>query len=99
MTFDNVKANRYRSAELCFLYKRAERKKEEFQGDEVFREKSDSELEALVASEFQNFAQRMCRRSMIRNGHLIKWFKAVCLDEFLTYYVLPIAGFYAFRCY
>jgi hypothetical protein len=99
LTFDNVKAIRYRSAELLFLYNRAERKKEEFQGDEVFKGKSDSELEALVASEFQNFAQRMCRRSMIRNGHLIQWFKAVILDEFLTYYALPIAGFYAFRSY
>lgn len=95
MTFDNLKANRYRSAELYFLYKRAELKKEEFKGDEVFKGKSDSELEALVASEFQDFARRMCRRSMIRNWYLIKWFKAVVQDEFIECYVLPIAGFFA----
>lgn len=97
MTFNNIKVNRSRCAELFFLYKRAELKKKELRNDDEFRELTDTEIEALVAEEFNNFGQRMCRRAMIRNGHVLKWAKAMMQDEFIKFYVLPVGGFFLSR--
>ncbi len=98
MTYDNITMNRLRSEELFYLFKRAEKKKAELKNDpEVCKEKTNIEIEALVASEYYSFGQRMCRRAMIRNFHLVKWFKATIQDEFAKYYFLPIAGFFGTR--
>lgn len=97
MSFDNIKANRSRSVELYFLYVRAQQKKAEFKCDEEFSQKNSDDLEKMVADEYQGFAQRMCRRSMIRNGHVVKWFKAVIQDEFIKYFLAPVASFFAIR--
>jgi hypothetical protein len=97
MTYDNIRVNRFRSEELYFLFLRAENKKGELKKDEEFKSKNDEYLEALVASEYYGFAQRICRRSMIRNMHFVKWFKATMHDEFIKYYVLPIVGFFGAR--
>jgi hypothetical protein len=97
MTFDNIRANRLRCKELYFLFKRAELKKAEFKADVEFKDKSDADIESIVASEFYAFGQRMCRRAMIRHFHFIKWFKATMQDEFIKFYVLPVAGFFGAR--
>jgi len=98
MSFDDIKMNRNRSKELFYLYERAVRKKEELQNDPVVAVgKTEAELEKLVAGDFMLFAERLCRRSMIRHHHYIKWFKAMLLDEFTKYFLLPIAGFFAVR--
>jgi hypothetical protein len=70
-------------------------KKAELSKDEEFRNKSETKIEAVVASEFYGFSQQMCRRAMIRNMHMIKWFKATMLDKlssimFYPYYYLRV---------
>ncbi len=90
MTYDDIRVNRFRSEELYFLFLQAERKKVELKKDAEFKTKNDEYLEGLVASEYYSFAQRICRRSMIRNMHFVKWFKATMQDEFIKYYVLPV---------
>jgi hypothetical protein len=97
MTYDNIRVNRFRSEELYFLFLRAKSKKEELKKDAEFKTKNDEYLEGLVASEYYSFAQRICRRSMIRNMHFVKWFKATMHDEVIKYYVLPIVGFFGAR--
>lgn len=99
MTFNNIKVNRNRCIELFFLHKRAEKKKLEVQEDPEFQNMTIYECEALVASEFYDFGQRMCRRAMIRNFHFIKWFEAMMQDEFIKYYLVPIAGYFGARYY
>lgn len=97
LTYDNIKANRYRTVELIFLFKKMEQKAEEFAADPLFAGKDKAEIEALAASEYQVFAQKMFRRSMIRNSHPIKWFNAVIQDEFVKVFLLPLAGFFGVR--
>jgi hypothetical protein len=69
-------------------------KKAELSKDEEFRNKSETKIEAVVASEFYGFSQQMCRQAMIRNMlNMIKWFKATMLDKlssmmFYPYYYL-----------
>ena len=97
MTFDDMRVNRNRCPELYFLYRSAEKKKLELKQDKEFTGRSDSELEAVVASEFYGFTERMCRRAMIRNFHFIKWFK-VMQDEFFKYYLAQkLLGFFGKR--
>jgi len=97
MTFNNIKVNRNRCIELFFLHKRAEKKKLELQADPEFQKMSICDYEELVASEFYDFGRRMCRRAMIRNFHFIKWFKAMMQDEFIKYFLVPIAGYFGAR--
>lgn len=99
MTYNNIKLNRNRCVELFFLHHRAEKKKLEVKEDPEFKDISSCECEELVASEFCKFGQRMCRRAMIRNVHFIKWFKAMMQDEFIKYYLIPIAGYFGARYY
>jgi hypothetical protein len=97
MTFDNIRSNRMRCRELFFLHERAVLKKTELSADSEFKDHDAKAIEALVVSDFNNFAQRMCRRAMIRNYHFIKWFKATMQDEFIKYYLIPIGSFFAAR--
>jgi hypothetical protein len=97
MTYDNIRVNRFRSEEFYYLYTRAEKKKAALREDAVFQNLDDNAVETLVVTEYFGFAQRICRRSMIRNMHLVKWFKATMQDEFIKYYIFPIAGFFAAR--
>lgn len=96
LTYDNIKANRYRSIELFYLFKKAELKAQKVVADPLFAGTNTVELEALIANEYQIFAQRMCRSSMIRNGHTAKWFKAVIADEIVKVFLLPLARFFGF---
>lgn len=97
MAYNNIKSNRTRCVELFFLHHRAERKKLELKDDPEFKDMTPGECEELVASEFCEFGKRMCRRAMIRNGHFIKWFKAMMQDEFFMYFMIPIAGYFGAR--
>lgn len=97
MTFDNIRANRGRCDELRYLYDSAERKKKEFQNDPEFRNHDEKTVEALVATEFYNFAQKMCRRAMLRNGHVLKWLNATIEDELIQYYLLPMGSYFLAR--
>lgn len=99
MTYNNIKVNRNRCVELFFLHHSAEKKKLELKDDPEFKDMPTGECEELVASEFYEFGQRMCRRAMIRNGHFIKWFKAIVQDEFIKYYIIPILGYFGARHY
>lgn len=72
MTFDHITFNRWRCEELYFLYKRAKAKKAELKKDVEFQNKSDGDIENIVASDFYCFGQRMCRRAMIRKLSLDK---------------------------
>eukprot|EP01038_Epipyxis_sp_PR26KG_P017270 gene17270-23815_t len=99
MTYATIKVNRNRCVELNFLYRQAEKKKHELQGDEQFNQATEAELEDIIASEFFEFGQRMCRRGMIRNFHLIKWCKATIQDEFVRFYIVPILGFLGVRSF
>lgn len=92
--FGNIGLNSERCVETHFLYQKALGKLEEAKTLPMNKEKQLAQLEAQVAKEYYGFTQRMCRRGMIRNGHVIKWLKAVFLDEIFKFYVAPVLGFF-----
>ena len=48
---------------------------------EWFKTMEDSKINAIVVGECYGIAQRMCRRSMIRNGYWMNWFQALVQNE------------------
>jgi hypothetical protein len=79
--FHNLVVNQYYCDELNYLFHCAEQKKKEL--IEYYPERSEEYLEGIVAEEYTLFAQIMCRRALIRNGKVIKWFKCVTRTSIL----------------
>jgi len=80
LTFNKLMANRSTCKEVYYLSEKALKRKEELQNDEYFKLQFnatiESTIESVIASEYNLFTRRMCRRSMIRNGYFSLWFKA-----------------------
>ena len=98
MTFDDIRANRFECKELYFLFQRAELMKAEIKADVRFKDRSDREIESIVAKESFIFGRNLCRRAMIRNFHLLRWFDAAVLSEFLKFFVFPFAKLLGISC-
>ncbi len=98
MQFANIVANKDYCDETRYLYESAVKKKTALMKDN--ENPMSSELaEDTVASEYHGFAMRMCRRSLLRHGHFIKWGKAITQDEFVNVLILPILSFFLVRHY
>ncbi len=94
LRFSNIIANSRYCDESYYIFECANKKKHELQHDFKM---SPEEAEETVASEYHGFVQRISRRALIRNGHLVKWVKAVTQDEFFKVFILPIVGFFVVR--
>ena len=93
LTFSNIFLNRKYCDECWYVYENAERKKEDLKQDGL----GNNEAEETVALAYHGFVQRMSRRAMLRNGHYVKWVKAVTQDEFIKVFVLPIVAYFVRR--
>ena len=85
--------NKNRSVELYYLSAVAEKHFSYYRNSPELQDVSTAEIECMVERKNYNFALRMCRRSIIRNGHFVKWFKAILTDVFFKYYVIPVLSF------
>jgi len=94
MTYGNIKITSDICIESYFLYQKAEKKKFELMEDPIFKENSKAEIESMIEDYYNVFAQRMSRRALIRNGYILKWFKAMVQDEFVKYYFIPIIKYF-----
>ncbi len=56
-----------------------------------------AEAEDTVIRTYRFFAMRMARRSLIRNGHLVKWARAAIEDDFIKVVIMPTVTFIAFK--
>ena len=93
----DILMNQNRSIELYYLSAIVEKHFLEYRNSPKLKDVGAAEIASMVERKNYNFALRMCRRSMIRNGHLVKWFKAMLADEFIKYYVIPVLSFFVTR--
>lgn len=95
--YKDILMNQNKSIELYYLSKITEKHFNEYRDSPELEDISSAEIESMAERKNYNFALRMCRRSMIRNGHFVKWFKAMLADEFVKYYVIPVLSFFLMR--
>eukprot|EP01032_Pedospumella_encystans_P009263 gene9263-10921_t len=99
LTYHDIQGNRFRCHELFYLSNRVARKFDEHRLDREFDDLTDRELKAQVGAELSVFAMKLSRRAMLHNGCYLQWFNAIMRDEFLKYYLAPIASFFGVRMY
>lgn len=97
MEFKDILLNRNKSIELHYLSAVAEKHLTFFKSCPELQTDDIADIKSMVARKNTLFTSRMCRRAMIRNGHVIKWFKAMVADEFIKYYVMPVLSFFVLR--
>lgn len=95
--YADILINRDKSVELYYLSAIAEKHYSAYTRHPELQDADTAKIESLVVRKNYIFAMRMCRRAMIRNGHFIKWFKAMLADEFIKYYVTPVLSFFIIR--
>ena len=93
LTFSTIFSNRKYCDECWYVYENAARKKEDLIQDGF----GNKEAEETVALAYHGFVQRMSRRAMLRNGHYMKWMKAVTEDELIKVFILPIVAYFVKR--
>jgi hypothetical protein len=92
--YTTIVLNRNRCDEFYYLYQTVEKKIKEAEQDEVAMKKlgkSRIELAGDIVKELPLFTQRLCRRAMLRNGYVFSWFQSMIQDEFIRYYLFPLA--------
>ena len=97
MEYKDIMLNRNKSIELHYLSAVAEKHLAFFKSSPELQTDDIADIKSMVARKNTLFTLRMCRRAMIRNGHVIKWFKAMVADEFIKYYVMPVLSFFVLR--
>ena len=95
--YGDILLNRNRSIELHYLSAVAEKHFASFKSSPELQTADAAEIESMVPRKNYLFTMRMCRRAMIRNGHVIKWFQAMVADELVKYYVMPVLSFFVIR--
>ena len=95
--YKDILLNRNKSIELHYLSAVAEKHFASFKSFPELQTEDIAKIESMVARKNYIFTTRMCRLAMIRNGHVIKWFKAMVADEFIKYYVVPVLSFFVLR--
>lgn len=95
LTFINIVCTREHSEELFYLYKRAINKKTTLPAslEGLCFPLTEHEVEDAVAKSYREFTLRITRRALIRNGCLLKWFKAMVRDEIINVFVAPTLSF------
>ena len=78
LTFYMILSNREYCDECWYVYENALRSKEGMIKDGL----EPSEAEDAVARAYCILVRRMTRRALLRNGHYLKWFRAVASDGF-----------------
>ena len=91
MEYKDIMLNRNKSIELHYLSAVTEKHLAFFKSSPELQTDDIADIKSMVARKNTLFTLRMCRRAMIRNGHVIKWFKAMVADEFIKYYVSTIS--------
>ena len=89
--------NRNKRIELHYLSAIAEKHFVSYRSYPELQTADTAGIEAMDARKNYIFTMRMCRRAMIRNVHVIKWFKAMLADEFMKFYVMPVLSFFVIR--
>ena len=97
MEYKDMILNRNKSIELHYLSAVAEKHFASFKSSPELQTADAAEIESMVPRKNYLFTMRMCRRAMIRNGHVIKWFQAMVADELVKYYVMPVLSFFVIR--
>ena len=93
LTYSTILLNRKYCDECRYVYERATRKKEVLKQDGM----NNKEAEETVTLAYHGFVQRMTRRALLRNGHYVKWMKAVTQDEIMKVFILPIVAYFVQR--
>ena len=97
LEFRDIKSNRDLSIEFFYLYKRVEKSKLRLKSLNESGGDSDDKLGDEAAEATMFLCQNMCRRTLIRNGHVNIWFKLLVLDQFVQIYVIPIFVYFGGR--
>ena len=97
MKYKDMILNRNKSIELHYLSTVAEKHLAFFKSSPELQTDDIADIKSMVARKNTLFTLRMSRRAMIRNGHVIKWLKAMVADEFIKYYVMPVLSFFVLR--
>ena len=95
--YGEILFNRNRSIELHYISAVAEKHLASFKSSPELQSEDIADIQSMVARKNTLFTMRMCRRAMIRNGHVIKWFEAMVADELIKYYVKPVLSFFVIR--
>ena len=93
LEFDDIKLGCDLSIELFYLYKRVEKSKLRLKNHPFNNGQSDEQIGGMAAENCSALCQQMYRRTLIRNGHVIKWFKLLVQDQFIQIYVMPVLCF------
>jgi hypothetical protein len=90
LTFGVLRRKKDDTVESASLYNSAEKAKADILRDSNVTE---AEAEDTVVRTYRSFAMRMARRSLIRNGHYLKWARAVVEDDFIKVIIMPTVTF------
>ena len=86
LEFRDIKSSRDLSIELFYLYKRVEKSKLRLKNLNENERDSDEQLGDDAAQTNMSLCQQMCRRTLIRNGHVAMWFQLLVQDQFIQIY-------------
>ena len=90
LEFRDITSNYNQSIEFFYLYKSVENTKLHLKNRPQNAGDSDEMLENEATENNIFVCQDMCRRALIRNGNVIKWFKLLVQDQFVQIYVMPV---------
>lgn len=91
VSFLTLRKSADRCAELDYVYREACRKKSVY--TQANPEYPVAEIELEISKEYADFASRMYRRALLRNGYVGYWFTCVLQDEAIRYLFLPLVAF------
>jgi hypothetical protein len=85
LTLEIIRSKADYCDETQYIYERALKRADYLRS----RGTDEEAIREVISTDFSEAICRMTRRALLRNGHLIKWWKAVVQDEFLAVFVFP----------
>ena len=92
VSFLTFRMSANKCTELDYLYRKFDYNKLKYLQYHTLN--NELEIENEIIKEYSDFATRMCRRALLRNGYVGYWLKCILHAGIVTYIILPMSSFF-----